>query len=68
MWFIKRRMQKTAKASKLPPRMEMYEEERKQKEKQKKKRKVYPDYRRVSQFDLIPKFKKIIMVQMIQFI
>ena len=26
--------------------------------KEKKKRKVYPDYRRVSQFDLIPKFKK----------
>ena len=34
-------MEKTAKASKLPPRMEMYEEERKQKEKQKKAKKRY---------------------------
>ena len=33
---IKERMEKTAKASKLPPRMDMYEKERKDREKQKK--------------------------------
>ena len=60
---IKERMEKTAKASKLPPRMEMYEEERKQKEKQKKmelKQQLYEEkQKRKFKAKKVPEFAKL---------
>ena len=56
-------MEKTAKASKLPPRMEMYEEERKQKEKQKKmelKQQLYEEkQKRKFKAKKVPEFAKL---------
>ena len=60
---IKERMEKTAKASKLPPRMAMYEEERLEREKQKKLelQKQYYEEREKRKFKAkkVPEFNKL---------